>query len=96
MTLLKRHSLPWVIKCELILAPLLLLVVSSRVVKRENSMKSVWLPWLFLLPSIVPFGVEEVMSAGERYALLMPWAAMLGTIHLVGLRWKGEQTVVQQ
>lgn len=83
LTLIKRPTLPWPIKLEIGLSLLMLFVATLYRWKSATKTGRLWLPWLLVLPAFFPLGADEVMSAGERFALFLPWISFNGVIYLI-------------
>ncbi len=78
--LLSRPFLPWAIRIEV---ALVLVGFGIWTARRWKDRSIEWLlPMALCLPAFIPFGSEEVLGVGERYALLLPAFLVISMIFL--------------
>lgn len=83
VTLLNRESVPLAIKLELVLSIFLLLAAIVYYLKRFPHQRwPVYYSLALISPAWFPFSAEEVLGVGERYAILIPFLAMLSVLML--------------
>jgi hypothetical protein len=83
LTLLKRDALPWPIKTELYLSVIALIGTAFYASISKKQAGKMWFPFVLLIPSVFPLGIDDVMSAGERFALFFPWISLNGILFLM-------------
>ncbi len=83
VTLLSREAVPLAIKLELIGSILLLSVAIVFYLKRTPDQRwPVYYALALMIPAWFPFSADEVLGAGERYAMLIPFLVMLSVLLL--------------
>jgi hypothetical protein len=84
LSLFSRASLPWAIKGDLALSHIVLVLVTIRSLrKKDRSLGEALVPWALLIPAWLPIAGDEVFGLGERFALLSPFLAWVGSVHLL-------------
>jgi len=83
VTLLNREAVPQAIKLELLGSIFLFLVAIAAYLKRNPHQRwSAYYAVALVIPAWIPFSADEVLGVGERYALLMPFLAVLSVLML--------------
>ncbi|MCP4163904.1 MAG: hypothetical protein GY760_27905 [Deltaproteobacteria bacterium] len=83
LVLLQRESLPVAIKFEMLLMLALYLGSVIVYIRSKGSVFKILFTFPLLLPGFFPFGVNEVFSIGERFAILLPVFFLISSLFLL-------------